>query len=98
MPILFTTNSDSLQNWFRDLKEFQLDNMFDTQILARAYLLTEAITIEDHKDISVDANMREKPYKMKVWTKNNKVFGECTCPYDGPCKHLAALLLKLLSK
>ncbi|MEM9548716.1 MAG: SWIM zinc finger family protein [Bacteroidota bacterium] len=96
MHILVKTDLDSLEQWLKDLKEFQLDSMFDTHILGRAYLYTNAVSIEKKDDLNIFGRVKEKDYQMQIWAKNNFVHAKCSCPYNGPCKHLAALLLVCL--
>jgi uncharacterized Zn finger protein len=94
MVLLSKNNTESLQNWLNELKEFQLDSMFDTNVLARAYLYTDSITI-----LNTEANILEcevsgnTMYRTKLISSNGEVLGSCTCPYNGKCKHLAASIL-----
>jgi len=36
-----------------------------------------------------------EPYQVVLEHRAGDVFGDCSCPYDGRCKHLAALLMHL---
>jgi len=96
--LLSKNNSDSLQSWLEDIREFQLDSMFDTNILGRAFWYTDAVSIFENSEHVVKAVIKEKMYELQITSKESKVIGECSCPYDGHCKHLAALLLVLISK
>ncbi len=93
MNLLSKNDFESLQKWLKDLKEFQLDSMFDTNVLGRAYLYTNSFSSQKNTENSISALVNEKNYTVQIISENNKIFGECTCPYEGNCKHLAALIL-----
>ena len=98
MYTLAKTTSDSLEEWLKELKEFQLDGMFDMNILGRAYLYTDSISILEKDQLNISGRVQEKDYQMHIKLQDQFVYGECSCPFDGPCKHLAALLLISLNK
>jgi uncharacterized Zn finger protein len=94
MYLLSKNDSDSLQNWIKELKEFQLDSMFDTNVLGRAYLYTNSLT-----SLATEDNMlvyevgKNTIYHTKLISSNGAIYGSCTCPFDGKCKHIAACIL-----
>jgi len=96
MQLLSKNASESLQDWINNLKEFQLDSMFDTNVLARAYLYTNSISIYKNSKNSISGSVGDSKYQVTVDSIDNSIYGECSCPYDGKCKHLAALILKML--
>ena len=94
MVLLSKNGTESLQNWLKELKEFQLDSMFDTNVLARAYLYKDSlktlVTEENNLEFAVGGDTL---YHTKIISSNGEVHGSCTCPFDGKCKHLAACIL-----
>jgi len=97
MHLLSSNDFESLQKWLKELKEFQLDSMFDTNVLGRAYLYTNMVSIIKNTKNSISALVGEKNYKVRITSENHEILGECTCPYEGKCKHLAAIVLSQLS-
>ena len=97
MNILSKNEHKSLQIWLKELKEFQLDSMFETNVLGRAYLYKNSITINKNNPNSVSGIVEGKQYEVQIISDNNVVKGNCSCPFEGNCKHLAALVLVLLS-
>ncbi len=96
MQFLSKNEFESLQNWKNNLKEFQLDSMFDTNVLARAYLYTNSISIYKNSENSISGIIGDAKYEGQIESKDNMIFGTCSCPYGGKCKHLAALILKMI--
>ena len=94
---LTTSRDPSLQNWIDHLKEFQLDSIFETNILGRAYLLMNDVSIVLKEKNEVQASFPSKNYLIKINQSENKVQGSCSCPFDGKCKHMAATLLALMA-
>lgn len=98
MHHLSKKDNTSLQIWLNELKEFQLDSLFDTAVLGRAYLYIESISINGDTEHHVGASVNDGKYDVSIQAENNSVLAECSCPYQGNCKHLAALLLFLINR
>lgn len=98
MNALAPNRFENLQIWLKELKEFQLDNMFDTNVLGRAFLYTKSVSVLDTTEQSIEAQIREKNYIVKLFDKEGDIFGQCSCPFDGPCKHQAAVLLVVIDR
>lgn len=98
MYLLYDIQHDSLQKWLKELKEFQLDSIFDTSVLGRAFLYTESVEIikEEENDLEFTVGTNST-YNVQLILKEHSVYGSCTCPYDGKCKHLAASLLVMIN-
>ena len=92
------SNSLSLTNWINDLQEFQLDNIFDTAVLARAYdyiSRVSKISIQEHVvTCQLDGTTL---YDTKIEMVGSNINGFCNCPHDQACKHLAATILSLMN-
>lgn len=98
MYLLSENDSESLQIWLIELKEFQLDSMFDTNVMARAYLYTNSVSIlESGRDFVKALVGENNKYEAEIILKDKLIQGRCSCLYDGKCKHLAALILVLIS-
>ena len=94
MYLLSKNDAASLQSWLKELKEFQLDSMFDTNILGRAYLYTESLTLLTSEENVLEYEIGgSSNYQAKIIASKGSIFGSCTCPYEGKCKHIAACLL-----
>jgi uncharacterized Zn finger protein len=96
---LSTTRQTSLSAWFNNLREFELDNIFETHILGRAYEYVSTIKIGEtapNKIAAVSKGVNE--YQLFIEYDKAKIIGTCSCPYDGPCKHLAALILLRMTR
>ena len=94
MYLLSKNDAASLQSWLKELKEFQLDSMFDTNILARAYLYTNSITSVSTEENNLEFHVGSTTiYRTKLSSSNETVYGSCTCLFDGKCKHIAACIL-----
>ena len=82
--------------WLVTLREFQLDDLFATSILARAYDYVPLIQIDHQTRTLLKATVDHK-YSTYLSSENSQLVGECSCLYQGPCKHLAALILSGMS-
>jgi len=96
MAFLSTTPYASCLDWIKALKEFQLDSLFDTQVLGRAYLYMKEVNIQDKEKHSIIALVGEKRYEVHIYQDGKCIYGRCSCPYEGNCKHLAAMLLSMM--
>ena len=69
---------------------------FESQILERGYdyYNFDAVDILKVTNRSIDANvMGSNPYLLRINIKNDNIESMyCDCPYEGNCKHLAAVL------
>ena len=94
---LATTSLESLTAWLKYLREFELDNFFETRVLGRGYEYVSTIEVIDKNQKQVEAVSRGRAiYQLRLELKNDVIEGECSCLYERPCKHLAALILSEL--
>ncbi len=78
------------------LHDGQLAEIFGRTILNRAYDYLEAIESVDIRPGRVEAEIYgSEPYEVVLEYRAGDVFGDCSCPYEGACKHLAALFMHL---
>ncbi len=91
---LTTTKSLSLTEWLTELKEFRLDGYFSTPILGRSYEYIPMVTsITTTKNQNIYKLIGSQVYDVKIEMIDGGIFGQCSCPYDRPCKHIAAVIL-----
>lgn len=91
---LTKTNSLSLAEWLNELKEFQLDSYFSTQILGRSYDYIPMVTsIKTTKNQNTYKLIGSQVYNVKLEKMGGEIFGQCSCPYNQTCKHIAAVIL-----
>jgi len=92
--LLTQTRETTLHNWISQLREFQLDSYFENRILGRAYEYTSKVTLETKRDnqmeLAVEGTAR---YLVTLSLEDQDVYGDCSCPYEGHCKHIAAAIL-----
>jgi len=92
---LTINNHQSPKEWITDLQEFQLDDLFETHILARAYeyIAEVKLTLDNPQEIQFDVSK----YKIAIHQENGEILGSCSCPYPGPCKHLASAIISTMN-
>ena len=97
MHLLSQNQQGSLKEWLEDLKEFQLDSIFETNVLGRAFLYAKSVSHSIEEDNKVESKVgSDSIYKTSIINKKGLIYGTCSCPFDGKCKHLAASLLVLI--
>ena len=78
---------------------FKYQHLFDPNVLSRAHALAippnfKVKSQEDHQ-LEVDY-LGPNTYTMSIhFEKESIVKMKCSCPFQGPCKHLAAYFLLL---
>jgi hypothetical protein len=78
------------------LHDGQLAEIFGRTILNRAYDYLEAIESVYLQPRQAEAKIYgSEPYEVVLEHRAGDVFGDCSCPYESRCKHLAALLMHL---
>jgi len=91
------SNSVTLSKWITDLHEFQLDSIFDTVILGRAYDYISKVTNVSIQENKVSCQIAgTNIYEINIEMVGNVVKAVCNCPYDQKCKHMAATILSLM--
>ena len=89
----------SLKKWINELKEFQLDSIFETSVLGRSYLYVDQVKDFDILDQMITGKVSgTEEYKMTITSEKDSIWGTCTCKHDQKCKHLAALLLACIQQ
>lgn len=92
--ILAKTSFQTLVEWLFNFREFELDNLFDTSVIGRAYEYVHEIKITNRTKLSISAiSDRTTTYLLHLEIIENKVLGTCSCKFEGACKHMAALIL-----
>lgn len=92
------TKASNLNEWINSFKEFQLDDLFETNILARSYLLKlESFQVHESEVSANITGSNGSIYHINLKISDFYLVGECSCPYQGNCKHLGALVIKCIS-
>lgn len=88
--------NQSLSARIRSLDDGALSEIFGRTILGRAYSYKDAIEELDIQPGRITAEVYgTEPYEVEIEYRAGDVFGDCSCPYEAACKHLAALLMYL---
>jgi superfamily II DNA or RNA helicase len=91
-------------NLLNSVKYFFNDQVFNRgkQYQAAGWVKDIEFDAEQHMIKAKTYNGVDQIYQQiinyELSSKFNKVFGQCTCPYDGNCKHVAAVMLEALKK
>ncbi len=89
-------SKQTLANTLHQLHDGDLANIFGRKILDRGYDYLEAIESLQIQPGTVVAEVYgTEPYELILEHRSGDVYGTCSCPYEGACKHLAALLMHL---
>ena len=98
MLISKPTAARSLTAWSRGMREFQLDDIFDTSVLGRSYEYQSMIAIHKKEIDHIAATVVGRSYMITIALSDQRVIASCTCPHTAACKHIAATILKLRQK
>lgn len=82
-----------------NLTELHLDSVFPIAILGRGYTSYHDQCIKGMEFLPGQVNARvagQEVYETTLTKVDQALFGACTCPFDGRCKHQAALLIYLI--
>ena len=92
---LFDLNGhESIYDLIHGLKPYDLQESFYYEIVHRgeSYYrqgLVQEVKIHPQEITAIVAGSQN--YHSRFYTEGDQIYGRCDCPYDGPCKHLAAL-------
>lgn len=97
MFLLFSLpQGQTLAEKISGLHDGQLAEIFGRTILNRAFDYIEAIESVAIQPARVEAEVYgSEPYEVVLEYRSGDIFGDCSCPYEAACKHLAALLMHL---
>ncbi|MEZ5041308.1 MAG: hypothetical protein R2828_15530 [Saprospiraceae bacterium] len=90
---------ETLTQGFQSLDELKLTMLFPVNILGRGftYYYEEWVKNIQIGSESIKATIQgNENYTTQVLQKGNEVYGNCNCPFDGKCKHLAALVIYVM--
>ncbi len=93
-----SSNTIDLINWLQNLQEFQLDSIFETTILGRAYdYITKVVVVSSENNVVSCQLVGTTLYDIKIEKVGDNINGHCNCPHDQKCKHMAAVILSLMN-
>lgn len=98
-PLFQLTQGETFAQKLASLTELHLDGVFGFTILGRGFTSYDNNCVENvtYSPGQVTARTVGQDVYQTTLTKIAEViFGECTCPFDGRCKHQAALLIYLI--
>lgn len=79
-----------------DLHDGRLADIFGRTILGRAYDYRDAIeSLRIAPGVAEAEIYGTEPCEVVIEYRLGDVYGDCSCPYEAPCKHLAALFMYL---
>ncbi len=88
------SKAENLNNWFNEIQEFQLDSYFDSVVLGRAYDYVSKVEIIKSLENTITCQIPGiNKYDIEIKMVGNEVIGNCSCPHNQKCKHLAAVIL-----
>lgn len=95
--LLFSSAPDtSLNQAFQALDELKLTTLFPVSILGRGFTyyyedwIKELLIKQDHIQATVSGNAN---YSILIQQKGDDFYGSCDCPFEGKCKHMAAVMI-----
>ncbi len=96
---IFLFNSDkNLSDFLEDLTEDDISSCCEYKIFLRgveycdSHLVKNAAYSSDENKVKASVKGGEK-YNVEIFEHNYEIMGSCTCPYEGVCKHIVAVLL-----
>ncbi len=94
---IFTLRGErTLADTISQLHDGDLAQIFGRTILNRAYDYVENVdALELQPGVATAEVDGSELYELTIEHRLGAVYGECSCPYEAACKHLAALLMHL---
>jgi hypothetical protein len=95
---LFNSDKKSLSAFLEDLTEDDIVSFCEYKIFLRgveyydSHLVKNVAYSPDENKVKATVK-GGKNYTVEIFEHNNEILGSCTCPYDGVCKHIVAVLL-----
>ncbi len=100
---LFNSDKNHLPDFLEDLDEDDIVSCCEYKIFLRgveycdSHLVKYAEYFSDENKVKATVKGGEK-YSVEIFEHNNEILGSCTCPYEGVCKHIVAVLMFILEK
>ena len=94
--ILNCKEEEDLANVLQSLDELKLTTLFPVDILGRGftYYYENWITTLEIKGEHIKAVVEgSSSYQVQIQKQGGELKALCDCPYDGKCKHIAAVLI-----
>jgi hypothetical protein len=98
-PLYRLAEGETFAQKLAGLTEVHLDGIFPMAILGRGYTSYNSQCIEDVEFLPGQVKARavgQDVYETTLMEVDRAIFGACTCPFGGRCKHQAALLIYLI--
>lgn len=98
-PLYILVEGETFAQKLANLTELHLDGVFSIAILGRGFTVYQDRCIKEVEFLPGQVTARvvgQEVYETALTEAEGELSGGCTCPYNGPCKHLAALLIYLI--
>lgn len=99
-PLFHLSEQKTFSRKIRTLQHADLTLVFGSTILGRGQSYCHNGQIEDirfHPGKVTAEALGQEVYQLEIAQEGRQMAGYCSCPYEGPCKHLAGLLLCLIN-
>lgn len=89
----------SLKQAFQSLDELKLTTLFPVSILGRGFTyyyegwIENLLIKQEHIQATVSGNA---VYSIQIQQKGGNLYGNCNCPFEGKCKHMAAVMISAM--
>ena len=89
----------SLNQAFQSLDELKLTTLFPVPILGRGFTyyyedwIKNLLIQQDYIQATVSGN---SDYSIRIQQKGGNLYGSCDCPFEGKCKHMAAVMISAM--
>jgi uncharacterized Zn finger protein len=99
--ILFNSDNKLLPDFLENITEDDIASCCDYKIYLRGVEYFNSHLVKN-VEYSPDENMLKatvkggEKYNVEIFEHNKEILGSCTCPYEGVCKHIVALLLFII--
>jgi hypothetical protein len=95
---LFYSDKKHLPVLIEDLNEDDVISCCEYKIFLRGVEYNDSHLVKDAEyfpgEIKVRATVKGgEKYSVEIFEHNNEILGSCTCPYEGVCKHIVAVLM-----
>ena len=98
-PLFQLQENERFDQKINGLTELHLDGVFPIDVLGRGFTtyLNNGLRQVSFLQHSIIAQMQgQSTYTTTLSVRDSEIYGDCTCPFEGRCKHQAALLIYII--
>ncbi len=98
MYVLFNNTKENIKNFLKELTIEDIEECCDSRTFSKGedYYDSECVyevCLSSETNLITATVEGNEEYKIKIHSEKKQITGSCTCPVDGICKHLIAVLL-----